>query len=80
MLLQHKDYIGAFENNKDAKERLPAALLSSFDKRYWIPITQVLNKLCKGKPFAEERGGNSRARKDLPSAVFKVTTLPFVYY
>ncbi|KAI3842213.1 hypothetical protein MKW98_026003 [Papaver atlanticum] len=57
VLVQYKDYLVAFESNKAAKERLPKALLSAFDNRSWIPVTNILLRLCKGSGFGLSKHG-----------------------
>ncbi|KAI3953894.1 hypothetical protein MKW98_017718 [Papaver atlanticum] len=47
----------AFESNKAVVERLPKALISAFDKRSWIPFTNILLRLCKGSGFGLSRHG-----------------------
>ncbi|XP_078432636.1 E3 ubiquitin-protein ligase RKP isoform X2 [Wolffia australiana] len=51
-LVRHRDYVAAFERNKIAVERMPRALLMSFNHRSWILIASVLNHLCGGSGFS----------------------------
>ncbi|KAF6149306.1 hypothetical protein GIB67_026162 [Kingdonia uniflora] len=51
VLVQCKDYMVAFESNQAAIQRMPKALLSAFDNRSWIPVTNILIRLCKGSGF-----------------------------
>jgi hypothetical protein len=44
----------AFESSKVAVERMPGALLSAIDNRFWIPVTNILLRLFKG-PGLEAR-------------------------
>lgn len=67
VLVQYKDYMVAFENNKEAISRMPKALLSAFDNRSWIPVTNVLLRLCKGSGF-----GSSKHAKSSSSSCFQV--------
>lgn len=59
VLVQYKDYLAAFENNEAALQRLPLALLSAFDNRSWIPVTNILLGLCKGSGFGFSKRGES---------------------
>ncbi|KAJ7956899.1 E3 ubiquitin-protein ligase RKP [Quillaja saponaria] len=59
VLVQYKDYLGAFESNEAAKQRMPKALLSAFDNRSWIPVTNILLRLCKGCGFGSSKHGES---------------------
>ncbi|XP_008810251.2 E3 ubiquitin-protein ligase RKP isoform X1 [Phoenix dactylifera] len=67
VLVQYKDYLIAFENNKEAVRRMPRALLLAFDNRSWIPVTNILVKLCKGSGF-----GSSKHAETSSSALFQV--------
>lgn len=59
VLVQYKDYLVAFENNQAAIRYLPRALLSAFDNRSWIPVTNILLRLCKGSGFGLSKSGES---------------------
>eukprot|EP00262_Sarcandra_glabra_P006517 TRINITY_DN18852_c0_g1_i1.p1 TRINITY_DN18852_c0_g1~~TRINITY_DN18852_c0_g1_i1.p1 ORF type:complete len:1277 (+),score=188.71 TRINITY_DN18852_c0_g1_i1:281-4111(+) len=59
VLVQYKDYLVSFECNEAAIQRLPRALLSSFDNRSWIPVTNILIRLCKGSGFGLSKHGES---------------------
>ena len=61
VLVQYKDYLVAFEMNKEAVQRMPKALLSSFDNRSWIPVTNILVRLCKGSGFGSTKHAESSA-------------------
>ncbi|XP_072990880.1 E3 ubiquitin-protein ligase RKP [Typha latifolia] len=67
VLVQYKDYLVAFENNKEAVQRMPRALLSAFDNRSWIPVTNILLRLCKDSGFASSKHAESSS-----SALFQV--------
>lgn len=54
-LVQCKDYLIAFENNKEAIHSLPKALLLAFDNRSWIPVTNIILRLCKGSGFGASK-------------------------
>ncbi|XP_031262004.1 E3 ubiquitin-protein ligase RKP isoform X4 [Pistacia vera] len=59
VLVQYKEYLSAFENNEAATLRMPKALLSAFDNRSWIPVTNILLRLCKGYGFGSSKHGES---------------------
>ncbi|GAV71431.1 SPRY domain-containing protein [Cephalotus follicularis] len=59
VLVQYKEYLVAFENNEAATQRMPIALLSAFDNRSWIPVTNILLRLCKGSGFGSLKHGES---------------------
>uniref|UniRef100_A0A6V7QWM5 RING-type domain-containing protein n=1 Tax=Ananas comosus var. bracteatus TaxID=296719 RepID=A0A6V7QWM5_ANACO len=67
VLVQYKDFLVAFENNKEAVQRMPKALLAAFDNRSWLPVTNILLRLCKGSGFAVSRHAESSS-----SALFQV--------
>jgi Kip1 ubiquitination-promoting complex protein 1 len=56
-----------FENNQEAINGLPRSLLSAFDNRSWIPVTNILFRLCKGSGFASSKNAESQS-----SATFQV--------
>ncbi|KAF4355134.1 hypothetical protein F8388_026059 [Cannabis sativa] len=59
VLVQYKEYLAVFESNKAATQRMPKALLSAFDNRSWIPVTNILLRLCKGSGFCSSKHGES---------------------
>ncbi|XP_058184868.1 E3 ubiquitin-protein ligase RKP isoform X1 [Rhododendron vialii] len=59
VLVQYKEFLAAFENNEAATQEMPKALLSAFDNRSWIPVTNILLRLCKGSGFGSSRHGES---------------------
>ncbi|CAH1436824.1 unnamed protein product [Lactuca virosa] len=59
VLVQYKEFLAAFESNKAATHSLPTALLSAFDNRSWIPVTNILIRLCKGCGFGFSKHGES---------------------
>lgn len=59
MLVQCNDYMLAFELNKEAVTSMPRALLSAFDSRSWIPVTNILVRLCKGFGFGSSKHAES---------------------
>lgn len=58
-LVQYKEYLISFETNLAATQRLPKALLSAFDNRSWIPVTNILLRLCKGSGFGSSKHGET---------------------
>ncbi|KAM0976304.1 hypothetical protein FF1_019288 [Malus domestica] len=59
VLVQYKEYLSVFESNEAATQRMPKALLSAFDNRSWIPVTNILLRLCKGSGFGSSKHGES---------------------
>lgn len=59
VLVQYREYLTAFESNETAILRLPKALLSAFDQRSWIPVTNILLRLCRGSGFGSSKHGES---------------------
>ncbi|KAM3016151.1 hypothetical protein FF2_000205 [Malus domestica] len=59
VLVQYKEYLSVFESNEAATQRMPKALLSAFDNRSWIPVTNILLRLCKGSGFGSSKQGES---------------------
>eukprot|EP00249_Psilotum_nudum_P024720 c29275_g1_i2 orf=485-4546(+) len=55
VLVQYKEHLVAFECNSAAVDVMPVALLSSFDSRFWIPVTNILLRLCKGSGFGASK-------------------------
>lgn len=55
---------------------MPRSLLSAFDNRSWIPVTNILFRLCKGSGFASSKNGESSS-----SVTFQVflNTVTFVF-
>ena len=48
-----------FENNREAINKMPRSLLSAFNNRSWIPVTNILSRFCKGSGFASSKNGES---------------------
>ncbi|KAG2646950.1 E3 ubiquitin-protein ligase RKP-like [Panicum virgatum] len=67
VLVQYKEFMLVFENNREAINRMPRSLLSAFDNRSWIPVSNILFLLCKGSGFASSKNGESSS-----SAIFQV--------
>ncbi|RCV14083.1 hypothetical protein SETIT_2G398600v2 [Setaria italica] len=67
VLVQYKEFMLVFENNREAINRMPRSLLSAFDNRSWIPVSNILFRLCKGSGFASSKNGESSS-----SATFQV--------
>ncbi|KAL9254413.1 E3 ubiquitin-protein ligase RKP-like protein [Drosera capensis] len=59
VLVQYKDFLVAFETNVAATNMMPRALISAFDNRSWMPVTNVLLRLCKGSGFGSSKHGES---------------------
>ncbi|KAF5769462.1 putative transcription factor C2H2 family [Helianthus annuus] len=59
VLVQYKEFLAAFESNRAATRSLPTSLLSAFDNRSWIPVTNILVRLCKGCGFGYSKHGES---------------------
>ncbi|CDP01482.1 unnamed protein product [Coffea canephora] len=55
VLVQYKEFIAVFERNEAAIQRMPKALLSAFDNRSWVPVTNILVQLCKGSGFGSSK-------------------------
>ncbi|KAI0506995.1 hypothetical protein KFK09_013113 [Dendrobium nobile] len=55
VLVQCNDFMLAFESNKEAVTSMPRALLLAFDSRSWIPVTNILLRLCKGSGFGSSK-------------------------
>lgn len=71
VLVQYKEYLLAFESNEAAIHILPTALISAFDQRSWIPVTNILLRLCRGSGFGSSKHGESSS-----SVVFQVNSYP----
>lgn len=67
VLVQYKEFMLVFENNREAINKMPRSLLSAFDNRSWIPVTNILSRFCKGSGFASYKNGESPS-----SATFQV--------
>ncbi|KAL6223019.1 hypothetical protein ACLB2K_006409 [Fragaria x ananassa] len=65
VLVQSKEYLAAFEGNEAVKQRMPKALLSAFDNRSWIPVTNILLRLCKGSGFGSSKHGESSSSSSI---------------
>ncbi|KAL3524719.1 hypothetical protein ACH5RR_013091 [Cinchona calisaya] len=59
VLVQYKEFLAVFEHNEAAIQRMPTALLSAFDNRSWVPVTNILMRLCKGSGFGSSKRGES---------------------
>ncbi|PNX97641.1 E3 ubiquitin-protein ligase rkp-like protein [Trifolium pratense] len=71
VLVQYKEYLAIFESNEAANQRLPKALLSAFDNRSWIPVTNILLRLCKGSGFSFSKNGESSSSSILFQRLLK---------
>lgn len=70
VLVQYKEFLAELECNEAAMQRMPKALLSAFDNRSWIPVTNILLRLCKGSGFGSSKQGESSSSS---SVIYKVT-------
>jgi Kip1 ubiquitination-promoting complex protein 1 len=75
VLVQYKEFMFVFENNREAINKMPRSLLSAFDNRSWIPVTNILSRFCKGSGFASYKNGESAS-----SATFQVFLFSRYYY
>lgn len=55
VLVQYKEHVVAFERSQAAREELVGCLLASFDNRFWIPVSNILLRLCKGSGFGASK-------------------------
>ena len=53
MTLHHSEFLHAFERNDVAKIEMVPKLLDSFGPRFWIPVSNVLIRLCRGEGLGE---------------------------
>lgn len=73
VLVQYRQFLAAFERNAAATQSMPRALLSAFDNRSWIPVTNILIRLCKGSGF----GSCSIGESSTLSVTFQVNLVIF---
>ncbi|CAI9109263.1 OLC1v1009054C5 [Oldenlandia corymbosa var. corymbosa] len=59
VLVQYREFLAVFERNEAATRIMPKALLSAFDNRSWVPVTNILVRLCKGSGFGASKRGES---------------------
>ena len=66
--------MGAFQVNQAARDGMVEALLTTFDGRFWIPISNILLRLVKGSGFGQHsaaaRSGKAGA-EECSSEVFQ---------
>jgi Kip1 ubiquitination-promoting complex protein 1 len=55
VLVQYKEHVVAFERSQAAREGMVGSLLASFDNRFWIPVSNILLRLCKGSGFGASK-------------------------
>lgn len=72
VLVQYKEYLVSFESNEAATQNLPKSLLLAFDNRSWIPVTNILLRLCKCSGFDSSKYGESSSS----SIIFQVKYFP----
>ncbi|XP_002974307.2 E3 ubiquitin-protein ligase RKP [Selaginella moellendorffii] len=58
VLVQFKEYLVAIEACKAAENTMAGALLSAFDNRFWIPVSNILLRLCKGSGFGTSKSSH----------------------
>ena len=64
VLLQYREYVDVFEKNEEARDAMVPALLKAFDSRFWIPVSNILLRLCRGAGFGQQQendGGEPEA-------------------
>ena len=71
VLLQSKQYVRAFEKNAYARAHLARSLLQNFDSRFWIPISNIILRLCRGRGFGISESGLSKDSADCASPFFQ---------
>ena len=59
VLLQYPEYVHLFEIDISMGEHLMGSLITSFDSRFWIPITSILLRLWNGIGFCHEVPGGA---------------------
>mmetsp|Transcript_8471 Transcript_8471/g.31010 ORF Transcript_8471/g.31010 Transcript_8471/m.31010 type:complete len:785 (-) Transcript_8471:149-2503(-) len=64
VLLQYKEFVAVFEQNDAARDMMVPSLLACFDARFWIPVSNILLRLCKGVGFGQEGGGRDAIGDD----------------
>ena len=55
VLVQYKEHVIAFERSEAARDGMVGSLLASFDNRFWIPVSNILLRLCKGSGFGASK-------------------------
>eukprot|EP00850_Spirogloea_muscicola_P003185 SM000012S25447 [mRNA] locus=s12:1115664:1123627:- [translate_table: standard] len=75
VLLQYKEYVAAFEVNPAARKHMVPALLTAFDNRFWIPVSNILLRLCNGQGFGNS--GSSDAQLETGSAYSECSSSVF---
>ena len=53
MTLHHSEFLHAFERNLEARTQMIPKLLDCFGPRFWIPVSNILVRLCRGEGFGE---------------------------
>ena len=61
VLLQYKEYVLFFEQNDEALAAMVPNLLKAFDSRFWIPVSNILLRLCRGCGFGQQVAPGSGA-------------------
>ena len=53
MTLHHSEFLHIFERNLEARTHMIPKLLDCFGPRFWIPVSNILIRLCRGEGFGE---------------------------
>ena len=61
VLLQYREYVDVFEKNDEARDAMVPALLRAFDSRFWIPVSNILLRLCRGAGFGQQHKPETRS-------------------
>ncbi|KAL8193907.1 hypothetical protein R6Q57_026149 [Mikania cordata] len=75
VLVQYKEFLVALESNQAATHCLPTSLLSAFDNRSWIPVTNILVRLCKGCGFGFSKHGESSSYSTVFQKLLRIACL-----
>jgi len=66
VLLQYREYVDVFEKNDEARDAMVPALLKAFDSRFWIPVSNILLRLCRGAGFGQGAHKQTETRETGP--------------
>jgi Kip1 ubiquitination-promoting complex protein 1 len=67
-LLQYREYVDVFERNEEARDAMVPALLKAFDSRFWIPVSNILLRLCRGAGFGQQHEGEDTSESVGPDS------------
>lgn len=68
VLLQYREYVDVFERNEEARDAMVPALLKAFDSRFWIPVSNILLRLCRGAGFGQQHEGEDTSESVGPDS------------